>query len=82
MTWKPECERAFKAAKAMIAEEVLLQYPDHNKPFHVHADASDLQMGAVIMQEEKPVAFFSRKLNSSQRNDTTGERNYFPLLKR
>jgi hypothetical protein len=46
---------------------------DHNKPFHIYTDASDFQLGSVIMQEGKPVAFFSRKLNAAQRNYTMGE---------
>jgi hypothetical protein len=42
----------------MIAREVLLQYPDPNKPFDIETDASDYQPGAVIKQHGRPVAFF------------------------
>jgi RNase H-like domain found in reverse transcriptase len=73
--WMIESERAFKAAKAMVAEEAFLQYPDHNKPFHIYADASDYQMGSVQMQKGKPVTFFSKKLNVAQRSYTTREKN-------
>jgi hypothetical protein len=64
----------------VLAKEAFLQYPDHNKPFHVYTDASDLQMGSVIMQDGKPVAFFSRKLNSAQRNYTTGEKEILSIV--
>ena len=44
------------------------------KPFVIHTDASVRQLGAVISQEGKPVAFYSRKLNPAQVNYTTTER--------
>jgi RNase H-like domain found in reverse transcriptase/Reverse transcriptase (RNA-dependent DNA polymerase) len=82
LPWTPECQQAFDATKAMLAKECFLRYPDHNKRFDIYCDASDLQFGAVIMQEDHPVAYYSRKLNSAQRNYTVGEKkNFFPSLK-
>ncbi len=52
----------------MIAEDVLLTYLDPNKPLLIQTDASDLQLGKVIYQENQNVAFFSRKLNSAQQS--------------
>ena len=54
--------------KAAMAQYVMIRYPDHNLPFHVYTDASDFQLGAIIMQNGAPVAFYSRKLNAAQRN--------------
>ena len=66
--------------KQLIAKETLLAYPDFNKKFTIHTDASDFQLGAVIMQEDKPLAFYSRKLTSAQRNYTTTEKELLSIV--
>jgi RNase H-like domain found in reverse transcriptase len=57
--WTADCQQAFYQMKAVMAKDAFLRYHDHNKPFHIYCDASDLQLGAVIMQEHAPVAFYS-----------------------
>jgi hypothetical protein len=39
----------------------------------VYTDASNKQLGALIMQEGKPLAFYSRKLSSAQTHYIRGE---------
>ena len=73
-SWGPQQEVAFQMAKKVIAQEVVLAYPDFSKPFEIHTDASHCQLGAVISQGGKPIAFYSRKLNPAQTRHTTAER--------
>ena len=56
----------FDDVKAEIAKDVVLAYPDFTKPFEIYTDASKMQLGAVITQNNMPIAFFSRKLSKMQ----------------
>ena len=78
--WTTACQQAFDQVKAMLAKDVFIRYPDANKPFHVYTDASDTQLGAVIIQEGKPVAYFSRKLTPAQRNYTVMEKELLSIV--
>jgi hypothetical protein len=71
--WGEEQQRAFDQIKKKVSKETLLAFPDFEKEFHVYTSASNKQLGEVIMQEGKPLAFYSRKLNSAQARYTTGE---------
>ena len=66
--------------KEIMSRETLLAFPDFSKTFHIYTDASDYQLGAVIMQDNKPLAFYSRKLNQAQRNYTTGEQELLSIV--
>ena len=80
LPWTPECQRAFDAMKASLAKEAFLACPDHDKPFDICVDASDIQLGAAIFQEGKPIARHSRKLNAAQRNYTVGEKELLSVV--
>ncbi len=41
-------------------------YPDFTKPFEIYTDASTMQLGAVITQGNRPIAFFSRNFSVTQ----------------
>jgi Retroviral aspartyl protease./Reverse transcriptase (RNA-dependent DNA polymerase). len=71
--WENTCQKAFDKIKTIIAQDVLLSYPNHNLPFEIYTDASDYQLGSVIKQHNKPVAYFSKKLNKAQMNYTVEE---------
>ena len=64
--WKDKLQKCFDAIKRVIGREVLLAYADLNAPFEIQNDAPELQISAVISQEGKPIAFYSRKMNSAQ----------------
>ena len=78
--WTAIHQQVFDAMKALIIEDVLLCYPDHNLPFHMCTDASDYQLGSVILQQDIPVAFYSRKLPISQQNYTTIEKELLSVV--
>ncbi len=64
--WDSIHQIAFDNVKATIVKEVVLAYLDFMKPFEIYTDASTKQLGAVITQENRPIAFFSQKLSGAQ----------------
>ena len=57
-TWEAQHEQAFQQMKEITEQDVMLTYPQFDKPFHIYTDASELPFGSVIMQDSKPLGFF------------------------
>ena len=78
--WGPAEAKAFIEAKKMLAKAAMLSFPDFTKPFHLYSDASDKQLGATVVQDGKPLGFYTRKLNPAQKNYTVGERELLGIV--
>ena len=78
--WTKECQESFEEIKRVISQEAMLAFPDFTKTFHIYTDASDYQLGGVIMQDGKPLAFYTRKLNGAQKRYSTGEQELLGIV--
>jgi hypothetical protein len=78
--WTDEMQKSFYKVHLLMAANAVAAYPDHNKRFDVYTDASDFQLGACIIQEGRPVAYFLRKLTKSQQNYTTIEKEMLSIV--
>jgi hypothetical protein len=78
--WTDEMQKVFDKMHLLMVANALAAYPDHNKQFNVYTDASDFQLGACMIQEGRPVAYFSCKLTKSQQNYTTMEKEMLSIV--
>ncbi len=59
--------KSIQSRKSSNCKDVVLAYLDYSKCFEIYTDASSKQLGAVITQDIRPIAFFSQKLSNTQR---------------
>jgi hypothetical protein len=76
--WTDAQEEAFEALKHALTTAPVLAYPDFDRPFVLHTDASTIGLGAVLAQKddanrEHVVAYASRTLNSAEVNYSVTE---------
>ncbi len=71
--WSEACQEAFDALKTRCVEAPILAYPNFDKPFIIHTDASRIGLGAILYQadddgRERVIAYASRGLSKSEAN--------------
>lgn len=80
-TWTPTQRNAFDTLKGKLTHAPLLQLPDFNKTFELECDASGIGLGGVLLQEGKPVAYFSEKLSGPSLNYSTYDKELLALVR-
>ncbi|KAK9395798.1 hypothetical protein NXF25_019159 [Crotalus adamanteus] len=84
LAWSRESQAAFEHLKTLFAKEPILLHPDPDKQYIVQADASDVAVGAVLLQrntkgELQPCAYTSRKLSETERRWAIWEKEAFAI---
>ena len=71
---------AFEQLKQAMVTAPVLALPDFTESFVVETDASDVGIGAVLMQSDRPIAFISKALGDSHKNKSIYEKEFLALL--
>ncbi len=70
LVWTQECESALNKIKAEFMSDKVLMSPDFSKHFTLFTDASNVALGACLMQEKGnklyPVQYLSRALSPTE----------------
>lgn len=72
-SWTEECNSSFNKIKQLLIKPNILAYPDFSSQFTLTVDASKAGTGAVLSQNDKPIAFASKAFNAAEQKKPTIE---------
>nr|GEU41760.1 hypothetical protein [Tanacetum cinerariifolium] len=78
-TWKSKAASAFDILKAKVTEALVLALPKFDEVFQVECDASGVGIGGVLNQNQRPIAFFSEKVNDARRKYSTYDKEFYAI---
>lgn len=78
--WTAEAELAFQSPKKFLIAAPFFALPDFSCVFVVETDTCDVVIGAVLMQNDHPLAFVSKSLGPRTRGLSTYEKEYMAIL--
>ena len=84
LKWEHPQAVAFNKLRELLCAKPILRLPDMEKPFTLRTDASDVGLGAVLLQQHEdgmfPVAYASRKLTKAERNYAVVEKECLAIV--
>jgi hypothetical protein len=78
--WFPTVDEAFLALKQAMTQAPVLALPDFFKTFVVECDASGSGIRAVLLQDNRPFAFFSKAIRGHELDLSTYEKEMMALV--
>ena len=78
--WTPTNQAAFQQLQTALVIAPVLALPDFNKPFAIEIDASNVGIGAVLMQQGHPIAYLSKALGPKAQGLPTYEKECLAIL--
>jgi hypothetical protein len=78
--WTEEEEKSFNLLKKKITEQPILVLPDFSKMFQVKCDTSGYEIGVVLSQDNRSVAYFSEKLNEAKVKYSTYDKELYVVI--
>lgn len=78
--WDKEQANAFNLLKDKLCKTPILALPNFANTFEIECNASGLGIGAVLMQENRPIAYFSEKLYGTSLNYPTYDKELYALF--
>lgn len=61
--WDEKTTNAFNLLKERLITTPVLIYPNFSLPFVIETDACEVGVGAILLQKEHPIAYYSKKLS-------------------